>query len=159
MGSTGHGDQRRRGDTGPDRHRLRVLRSGGGEDHGGQRPSPWKTTASAALALLLCVLLPDIHRFVRNEDVQWLVYLSLNQASHALLCMTAGILLWRTYALRIILLATAVWYLGQGVDELTDGNLWQDGIWEYPVLLVYASLIAFHLYRHATHERRGTGEG
>lgn len=87
------------------------------------------------------------------------MYLTLNEVSKAMLCALVAWIAWPEYSMRIAALGPAVWFLGQAIDEALSGNLWADGIWEYPALAIFSLLILWHLLSHAKDERRHEGSG
>jgi len=92
--------------------------------------TPSKPAAACTAIVLSAVLLPDLNALFRDPTVGWLVYLGLSQVSMALLCLLpwmAGV----TGKVRIISTAAAPWFIGQAIDEFTNGNLFKDGYWEY----------------------------
>lgn len=93
------------------------------------------------------MLLPDIGNACGDPSLQWRVWLALQQLSMAALC-TLAFTLPRTKAVTTMLVATALWYAVQAVDELVAGNFFDMGLWEYPLMAVYATAIALYLRRH-----------
>lgn len=86
--------------------------------------------------------------------LSWTVYLTLNEVSKAILCLLLMWTGWHLYTLRIAAIAGTLWFTGQAIDEGMDGNLWANGIYEYPVMGGLVLAVVVYLYSHAQNERR-----
>lgn len=72
-----------------------------------------------------------------------MVYLTTQQVVGAVLCLALSVRKgWMSYGV-----AGAVWFATQAADELTNGNLWREQQWEYP--LAIALIIGAWLARNA----------
>lgn len=68
---------------------------------------------------------------VHSPDASWRVYLTAQQVVIGLLfAMLASARPWRWAGL-----AGFTWSMTQAVDEWTNGNLWKEQQWEYPLAL------------------------
>lgn len=113
---------------------LSVVRDGDGRT----ASSLWssiKASPSKALGLILlaCIVTMEASAFIDSDDWSWRVYDLGRYALVAYLCNFLP-----TRWLRIC--ATTL-FITQGLDEITGGNLFQDGIWEYPVFLVFCIVV------------------
>lgn len=95
------------------------------------------------------ILLPDANALITDHTAAWVVYLTLQQVQAAGWCFLAAFGP-RNYGTRVILMASALWLVGQGIDEATNGNLFTDGAWEFGFLATYGTLIYLHLRQHDT---------
>lgn len=95
----------------------------------------------------MLILLPDAQVFVADHLQAWAVYGALWQVRDLGLCLVA---IWapKTYATRVVLLASASWYAGQAIDEYWFGNTFKEGVWEYPALAILAILTAIFIWHH-----------
>lgn len=81
--------------------------------------------------IIAALWLPEVSALVPNHEDSWRVFLTAQQAVSALLCLAlAGRKGWLSYGM-----AGAVWFTTQAMDEWTNGNLWKEHQWEYPLAL------------------------
>lgn len=101
----------------------------------------------------MLILLPDVNAFISDNTHAWVVYNTLTQIRDVGLCLVA---IWapKTYAACVVLLASASWYAGQAIDEATNGNFFEDGLWEFAWLAVVTLLTTLHLYFHDRTRRK-----
>lgn len=127
MGGVGH-KGRHRGRRGVGQS-LRVVHRSNAAPQSGLRASRWPP-AKASLAVLL-IIARECANLLPSDELAWRAYLSSNEA--LLLCLSLWI---RPWWLRYALCAL---FASQCLDELTEGNLFANGMWEYPAILVMAS--------------------
>lgn len=127
----------------PKGNRLRLFQVR--HDHGGygpeERPSARKTTAAALIAI--AIFAPELGNLFQDDNLAWLTYLALNEAVKGLLCLVLAMSLreFRTYGM-----AGTIWFVTQAMDEVTNGNLFHEHTYEYP-LLVLLALAAYLIER------------
>lgn len=116
-------------------HRQRLFQVR--HDHGGygpeERPSARKTTAAALIAI--AIFAPELGNLFQDDNLAWLTYLALNEAVKGLLCLVLAMSLreFRTYGM-----AGTIWFVTQAMDEVTNGNLFHEHSYEYPLLALLA---------------------
>jgi len=82
--------------------------------------------------LAVALWLPETSNIIPNEDQAWRAYLTAQQVVAAMLCVAlAGRRGWLSSGI-----AGAVWFTTQAMDEATNGNLWKEQQWEYPLAFV-----------------------
>ena len=92
---------------------------------------------------------------LRGKEVtmqtRWVWWIALMHVSLFGLCLM-GALGKASRARSIMLVATGVWFLLQGVDEVLMGNFFRSGLIEYPILVVYwvGTILYIKRYDHAT---------
>ena len=97
--------------------------------------------------MALAVMLPEVSAMFDDNGVAWAVYLAAGEVVKALLCLVMAVYI---PAFRTIGAAASIWFLTQAADEMTNGNLWTDDVWEYLLLLIVS---AFLLWLHAVTKR------
>ena len=116
-------------------HRQRLFQVR--HDHGGygpeERPSARKATAAALIAI--AIFAPELGNLFQDDNLAWLTYLALNEAVKGLLCLVLAMSLreFRTYGM-----AGTIWFVTQAMDEVTNGNLFHEHSYEYPLLALLA---------------------
>lgn len=99
--------------------------------------------------------MPDVANAWDNDRTAWILYLAICQVRNAAFCLLA---IWvpKDWSTRILLYASAAWYVGQSIDEGWFGNTFHDGLWEYPALALYAWVIHRHIKHHEPQGMAGT---
>ncbi len=75
-----------------------------------------------------------------SDEQSWRLYLTAQQVEGVALCLLlANVRRWRSYGV-----AGATWFVTQAMDEWTNGNLWKEQQWEYPLaaLLIVVAWLA-----------------
>ena len=75
-----------------------------------------------------------------SDEQSWRLYLTAQQVVGAALCLLlSNVRRWRSYGV-----AGATWFVTQAMDEWTNGNLWKEHQWEYPLaaLLIVVAWLA-----------------
>lgn len=70
----------------------------------------------------------------------WIACLALAQLSFAGFAILA-ICAPRTRPVRAALIGATVWFVIQAIDQVVAGNFFRYGLWEYPILAIYAYFI------------------
>ena len=88
---------------------------------------------------------------LRGKEVtmqtRWVWWIALMHVS--LFGLTVmGAVVRRNAANATMLIATGVWFLLQGVDEVLMGNFFRSGLIEYPILVVYWVGLLLYLRRY-----------
>lgn len=88
---------------------------------------------------------------LRGKEVEmqtrWVAWLALMHVSLFGMCVM-GAVVRRNAANATMLIATGVWFLLQGVDEVLMGNFFRNGLIEYPILVVYWVGLLLYLRRY-----------
>lgn len=129
MGHTGSSHQYAGGYAKRNRRSLFGVRQGNGGHCNQERPSARKTTAAALIAI--AIFAPELGNLFTDDNLAWVTYLALNEAVKGLLCLVLAMSLreFRTYGM-----AGTIWFTTQAMDEMTNGNLFQEHTYEYPLL-------------------------
>lgn len=109
---------------------LRVVHQRDGRSKARVRKARWTPTATTMMAIAL-IALRELACLIPDDDLAWRIHLTSNE-----LLLAALSLLMPQRWLGAGLCAV---FITQAIDEVLDGNLFNDGIWEYPA----AALILF----------------
>ena len=91
--------------------------------------------------LAIALWLPELGSLAHSDELAWRVYLTAQQVVSAVLCLALSARKgWASTGV-----AGAVWFTTQAADEWTNGNLWKEQQWEYPLAL--ALMLAAWLLR------------
>lgn len=95
------------------------------------RPTKKKSIgkAKAAAVVLACIVLTEAANFIPNDDNAWTWYLTTSELTKAALCLFLRPTWVRWSGVGI--------FLSQALDELTGGNYFGAGLWEYPLSAVF----------------------
>ena len=115
------------------RRGLRHVRQDDGGHGNEERPSSGKTTAAAIVAI--AIFAPEFANLTTDDNLAWTIYLTLNEAAKGLLCLVLAMSL-REF--RTIGMAGTIWFVTQAMDEMTNGNLFTEHTYEYPLLALLA---------------------
>lgn len=115
---------------------MGPIRVGNGADSGGEE-SPTGSATSATIVIALCVAGPELANLAPTDAQAWAWYLAAMEIAKSLLCLVIA----QRKALRLYSVGAAIWFATQAADELTNGNLFQDHQWEYPLLAVFAVVL------------------
>lgn len=109
-----------------------VRQDDGGHRHKERSPSG-KTTAATLIAVAICA--PELANLFTDDSLAWTTYLALNEAVKGLLCLVLSLSIreFRTYGM-----AGTIWFITQAMDEATNGNLFTEHTYEYPLLALLA---------------------
>jgi|688.fasta_scaffold394002_3 hypothetical protein len=124
----GH-DQRARSNAKDDRRSLCQVRHNDAGHRNEERPSARQTASTSIIAI--AIFAPELANLTPDDNLAWAIYLSLNEAVKGLLCLALGLTVPR---LRYYGFAAAVWFVTQAMDEMTNGNLFTEHTYEYPLL-------------------------
>lgn len=95
---------------------------------------------------------PDASNFISDNTQAWTAWLTLTQLSLAAFALVAAFAP-RTYPWKVSLIAAALWYCIQGMDEWLAGNLFSDAMPEYVLFLLYCTLLTLHIRSHERGQR------
>lgn len=141
MDATRYSHQRAGGYPKGNRRRLFQVRRNHGRNGSEERPSAGKATAATLIAIV--IFAPELGNLFTDDNLAWVTYLALNEAVKGLLCLVLSMSVreFRTYGM-----AGAIWFVTQAMDEVTNGNLFHEHTYEYP-LLVLLALAAYLIER------------
>lgn len=104
-----------------------------------QREPSGPTTATAAACLIAVMVIPELANLAPTDELSWTLYLALNELTKAALCLLLAAAIPRAKYGGWL---ASVWFTTQAADELTNGNLFSEQQWEYPLLAVLTIIIA-----------------
>ena len=129
MDATSYSHQRAGSYPKGNRRRLFQVRHDNGGNGPEERPSAGKTTAAALIAI--AIFAPELGNLFTDDNLAWVTYLALNEAVKGLLCL---VLSMSVREFRVYGMAGAIWFATQAMDEVTNGNLFNEHTYEYPLL-------------------------
>lgn len=129
MGHTGNSHQYAGGYAKRNRRGLFGVRQGSRGHCNQERPSTGKTTAATLIAI--AIFAPELGNLFTDDNLAWVTYLALNEAVKGLLCL---VLSMSVREFRVYGMAGAIWFVTQAMDEMTNGNLFNEHTYEYPLL-------------------------
>ena len=113
------------------RRRIRGVRQGDGGHGHEERPSAGQT--ASASVILAAIIAPEFANIITDDTLAWTVHLTLNEAAKGLLCLALSLTVPR---LRFYGYAGTIWFITQAMDEATNGNLFHEHTYEYPLLVL-----------------------
>ena len=85
--------------------------------------------------------MPHLAAAIPDHELSWLVYMTLSELSKAVLCL---VLAYYATPIKWAASSVAVWYLTQAADEAMNRNIFNDSLWEYPLLAAFL-LLAYNV--------------
>lgn len=104
---------------------LRVVHQRDGRSKAGVRAPRWQAPQATGIAVIALIIIRDAMNLIPDNDTAYNAYLCVNELLLAALCLLMP-QRWLGAGLCAI-------FITQAIDEVLDGNLFKDGLWEYPV--------------------------
>lgn len=94
--------------------------------------------------MIAVLVAPELVNLITDNTQAWIAWLTMAELKAAVLCL---IIAYHVHAWRLWFGAAAVWLLTQAADEATNGNIFTQQLWEYPLLAAF--LMAVHIINKA----------
>jgi hypothetical protein len=91
--------------------------------------------------MILALYGPELANLHPDDQAAWTIYLASKEVASAILCLTVALCSTGRF-LRIMACAVSAVFITQGIDELLEGNIFHNGVWEYPAVCGFLLLTA-----------------